>query len=190
MLDPAPCRENFDLILEGVGKHFFWNPESPEDVRNGNREVQDFIDNTRARFTTGPVIGYHCGDDEILIPEGRRFVSENDFCNIIFHELGHWTSHRDRLNRTLLEQPRPWGVPPEWGHAMEEIVAELTSMILCTHFELVTETRNQRYVKRVLNLCELSTQDLEKCYGFALKAAGYLLETAARNGKSRGGERS
>src|SRR5207249_2520280 len=66
---------------------------------------------------------YDPSNDHIRLPHKHRFQSELDAITVLFHELGHWTSHPNRLNRPGF---KPWDKEsPEY--AFEELVAELTA---------------------------------------------------------------
>lgn len=81
---------------------------------------------------TGAVI-HHGGDqcyyrpstDQIQMVEPERFVTIDHYYATTFHELGHWTGAKHRLDR-LTEGPRK---RPEYAY--EELVAELTSAFCC-----------------------------------------------------------
>lgn len=81
---------------------------------------------------TGAVI-HHGGDqcyyrpstDQIQMVEPERFVTTDHYYATTFHELGHWTGAKHRLNRF------DEGRPKLKEYAYEELVAELTSAFCC-----------------------------------------------------------
>ncbi len=71
---------------------------------------------------------YNRVTDTIHLPLREQFKSQTEpFYATILHELGHWTGHNTRLNRTF---GKSFG-DTEYGQ--EELVAELTSAFCCAH---------------------------------------------------------
>ncbi len=44
---------------------------------------------------------YNTAADSIVLPERTQFSSTSEFYKTVFHELGHWTGHPERLNRKV-----------------------------------------------------------------------------------------
>jgi antirestriction protein ArdC len=66
--------------------------------------------------------------DYINIPSMGQFVSAPEYYSTLFHELGHSTGHKDRLNRASLTESAYFG---SHEYSKEELVAEFTSAMLC-----------------------------------------------------------
>jgi hypothetical protein len=65
-------------------------------------EAQDFIKVTGADFREGNGEAYYAGGaDFISMPHFDAFKDSDCFYATSFHELGHWTGHKDRLDRNL-----------------------------------------------------------------------------------------
>ena len=47
---------------------------------------------------------YHIRDDKIVLPRQEQFRTPEAYYSTAMHELGHWTGHKDRLNRETLQQ--------------------------------------------------------------------------------------
>ena len=62
--------------------------------------------------------------DSIHLPDKGQFPTAENYYGTALHELGHWSGHKDRLNRDLVH---PFGSE---GYAKEELRAEIASMIL------------------------------------------------------------
>jgi antirestriction protein ArdC len=60
---------------------------------------------------------YRTSDDFVSMPRFEAFKSAAHFYGVAFHELGHWTGHRSRLDRDLRSR---FG---ERAYAAEELVA-------------------------------------------------------------------
>ncbi len=84
--------------------------------------------------TEGERAFYHSVEDYIQLPELLRFKHEADYTSsekyqsVLLHELIHWTGHSKRCNRSLMNR---FGSP---AYAFEELVAEIGSAILSSHF--------------------------------------------------------
>ena len=71
---------------------------------------------------------YDLGRDLIVMPDRDQFPNAPTYYQSALHELGHWTGHPDRLNRTtLIEGIREGARSPQY--AQEELRAEISSMI-------------------------------------------------------------
>lgn len=68
---------------------------------------------------------YRPSSDEIQMVEAERFTSTDHYYATVFHELGHWTGAKHRLDRFTTAPPKLQ------EYAFEELVAELTSAFCC-----------------------------------------------------------
>lgn len=85
---------------------------------------------------------YHTKEDFIGMPNLSMFNSENDYYATLLHELTHWTGHTSRLNR---EKHQTWG---DDVYAYEELIAELGSAFLCSHFAIdITKNQHPEYLQ-------------------------------------------
>ena len=64
--------------------------------------------------------------DKITILPRALFESDAKWYSTLFHELAHWTSHPDRLNRTLLSARGD-----KEAYAREELRAEMAAWMIC-----------------------------------------------------------
>ncbi len=72
---------------------------------------------------------YRPATDEIHLPPRQAFVDSGEYYSTAFHELGHSTGHKSRLDRHELETGiAPFGSPT---YSNEELAAEFTSAFLC-----------------------------------------------------------
>jgi antirestriction protein ArdC len=71
----------------------------------------------------GDIAVYSRLTDTVTLPQKEHFHSNEDYYDVLFHELGHSTAHPTRLNRSFSKN--------EKERAMEELIAELTSAFLC-----------------------------------------------------------
>lgn len=147
-----------------------------------NPEIEQLIRNLKIRVFSGnaTIATYNRTNNRLVMPAKKRFrwlhgVSrEQNYYATLFHEIGHWTGHPNRLNRkTLIKYEK------EQCELREEIVAELVSILLCKHFNICRKPL--KYSLRYINLyLSRITGDKEaafrRCYSHAIKATKYILE--------------
>lgn len=115
-------------------------PESltnPVEIHRFNRvsEVEQVLASAGARIRHGFDDAFYMpGRDEICLPDKARFTSETNYYATALHELGHWTGHESRLNRTFGKR---FG---DEAYAMEELVAELSAAFSMGYLGMVDGT--------------------------------------------------
>lgn len=67
---------------------------------------------------------YNPQADYVQVPDKEKFLSNEGYYATTLHELGHWTGHSSRLNRTLSTDH------DSKEYAQEELVAEMTSVFV------------------------------------------------------------
>jgi antirestriction protein ArdC len=96
--------------------------------------------------------------------------SGRELCRIVLHELGHWTGHKDRLNRSTINKKSEM-------IGTEEIVAESCFFYLSEYFNI-----DQKWALKIAtNYIKLFSEAYPKLnsdmgYKEGLKASEYLLE--------------
>ena len=84
---------------------------------------------------------YSPSHDFIQMPDERLFTASDsvkrseDYYAVLFHELTHWSGAKPRLNRELGKR---FG---DHAYAMEELVAELGSALLCGSLSITPQPR-------------------------------------------------
>ena len=123
---------------------------------------------------------YRSTADLIQLPKHEDFTDSLGEVMTAFHEAAHSTGHGTRLSRPL---SNGFGSS---AYAMEELVAELTSMLTVLHLggdfnpDLVQEehANNTAYLKNWLNACkEDKGKALSMAFSEAQKATDYILDT-------------
>jgi len=123
---------------------------------------------------------YRSGDDSITLPVHEAFTDPLGEVATAFHEAAHSTGHKTRLDRPLAN-----GFGSS-AYAMEELIAELTSMLTVLHLggdfnpDLVQEehANNTAYLKNWLAACkEDKGKALTQAFSQAQKATDYILDT-------------
>jgi antirestriction protein ArdC len=95
----------------------------PVTVRNKDQRdalADEFMTASKADIREGFGEAYYRpSDDYVSLPPFVSFKSADAFYNTAFHELGHWTGHKSRLDRDLKNR---FG---DRQYAAEELIAEL-----------------------------------------------------------------
>ncbi len=111
---------------------------------------------------------YRPGDDYISLPAFAAFKSAATFYSTAFHELGHWTGHKSRLDRDLRNR---FG---EKAYAAEELVAELCAAFLCAEFSIDGGLRHAGYIASWISLLKADSRAFFTAASKAQAAADYL----------------
>lgn len=118
----------------------------------------------------GDLAAYSQTLDTLVMPERGSFTSPNAFYGTWFHELGHWTGHKDRLNRDLT------GRYGSEAYAVEELVAELASAFLCRDLRVNGAVTNNTtaYIGSWLKVLKNDNHMIFKASSLAEKAADLI----------------
>ncbi len=108
--------------------------------------------------------------DLVRMPLRDRFVSADGYYSTVFHELGHWTGHKSRLDRDLS------GRFKSQAYAGEELIAELTAAFVTAGLGLASEPHAQTasYIASWIRLLKDDKRALFTAAAAASKAADYL----------------
>jgi antirestriction protein ArdC len=113
------------------------------------------------------------------MPRFEAFKSAAHFYGVTFHELGHWTGHRSRLDRDLRSR---FG---ERAYAAEELVAELCAAFLCAEFSIDGDLRHTVRTAAAMGSASITPSTTSSTLaadwpGFAMRAVS-LLQGPASN---------
>ena len=89
---------------------------------------------------------YHPALDYIQMPPRESFSTPDAYYSTLFHEMGHSTGHKSRLNRER-ETGRKFG---DENYAKEELTAELTAAFCCAHTGIsnaLVESNHAAYIQ-------------------------------------------
>jgi antirestriction protein ArdC len=148
------------------------NTGKPMRIRNPDArdELADaFLHSTGADICEGH--GEACyipSRDFISMPAFAGFKGADHFYNVAFHELGHWTAHKSRLDRDLKNR---FG---SRNYAAEELIAELCAAFLCAEFGFDGDVRNAGYIGPWIELLKADKRAFFTACSQASKAADYL----------------
>jgi antirestriction protein ArdC len=144
------------------------------EVKVGNTDLRDaaideFLGSSGVEIREGMGEAYYRpGADFISLPRFEAFKSAATFYATAFHELGHATGHRSRLDRDLR------GRFGEKAYAAEELIAELCAAFLCAEFSLDGELRHAGYIQSWIGLLKTDCRAFFTACSKAQAAADYL----------------
>jgi antirestriction protein ArdC len=141
---------------------------------NKNEDLDMFIQKTGAEIIhIDQTVGcYYPTIDKINMPNPENML-DNTYYPTIFHELGHWTGAKNRLNREGIVQTIEKGTPK---YAFEELVAELTSAFLCAIYGIECIDQSAAYIDFWLHFLEEDKTFIVKAAAAAQKAVDYLMK--------------
>ncbi|SES13578.1 protein of unknown function [Sphingobium sp. YR768] len=132
--------------------------------------AQALIEATGADIRIGGGEAYYAPqDDYIRVPRPEHFHQPINWFRTVFHELGHLSGHRSRLDRL---PDTGFGSP---AYAREELIAELASAFLCAELGIVPTVRHADYLGAWLAVLREDSKAIFRAASQASKAADYLL---------------
>jgi antirestriction protein ArdC len=113
---------------------------------------------------------YSPGTDHIQMPPRAAFSSPEGWASTILHELGHWSGHPSRLDRTLS------GRFGDKSYAIEELRAELASAFIGNELGIPAEIdQHASYVSSWLDVLRRDKREIFRAAADAQRIADYLL---------------
>lgn len=108
--------------------------------------------------------------DEIYLPPITQFTSSEHYYATALHELGHWSGHRDRLNRPTLQDNTPR------NYYREELCAELTASFLSPELDIkpLIDDEHAPYLNHYIMLLQDDPKAFVRACSQAERAADYL----------------
>ncbi|HEX2581777.1 MAG TPA: zincin-like metallopeptidase domain-containing protein [Dongiaceae bacterium] len=107
--------------------------------------------------------------DFIQVPPQSAFFQPIDYYRTCFHELGHWSGAKSRLDRNLSKRF------DSHAYAAEELVAEMASAFLCASLNIQPTVRHADYMDSWLEVLRNDTRAIFTAASLASKAADYIL---------------
>jgi antirestriction protein ArdC len=142
--------------------------------------IESFIENLKIEIRDGgDSASFNWRDNFIKRPLLESFLGTDDTPPVVFwykttfHELGHATGYKDRLNRKIENM---FGTV---DYAAEELVAEFTSASVCKYFGIDnpgTDKHHAAYLKNWIALLEDKPDALSVAATAAGKAFEWMLE--------------
>lgn len=154
---------------EGLGPEFF-KGVAPLPERQTIPRAEKLIKATGADFRTGGDRAFYApSEDFIQVPPQPAFFEQINFYRTCFHELGHWTGHKSRLDRDLK------GHKGTKLYAKEELCAEMTTAFICAALGIMPTVRHADYIGSWLRVLKDDKRFVFRAASLASKAADYIL---------------
>lgn len=132
--------------------------------------AENLISATAADFLIGGNRAFYVPSlDYIQVPPQPAFHAQIDYYRTCFHELGHWTGAKHRLDRPI-ENSKGSKL-----YAREELVAEMTSAFVCASLGITPTVRHADYIGSWLEVLREDNKAIFRAASQASKAADYLL---------------
>lgn len=147
------------------------------EIGNNNAEIlnlNDFIARSGAVIKTRTEAFYSPKGDFIGMPDISTFIDSANYGATVLHELSHWSGAEHRLNRNLTGK---FGTEE---YAKEELIAELSAAMLCSHFQIEGDLRHAEYLQSWLKALKAEPKLLWKSASKAQKVFDYLMEITHR----------
>lgn len=114
--------------------------------------------------------------DRVIAPQLSQYENVAEYYSTLFHELGHSTGHKDRLNRKGVANFDFFG---SHQYSLEELVAEMTAAMLVTEAGLDAEKafmNSVAYIQSWYNTLKNDPKMFVTAAGAAEKAAKWILD--------------
>jgi antirestriction protein ArdC len=158
---------------EGLPAGLFGNVE-PRQPREIVPEAEALIGATGTDFRIGGDQAFYVpSEDFIRIPNQTAYPDQINYYRTAFHELGHWTGHKSRLDRSLITK---FGTV---DYAREELVAELATAFVCASLGIVPTVRHADYIGNWLQVLKEDARAIVKAASLASKACDFILQFRA-----------
>src|SRR5690606_6902767 len=113
---------------------------------------------------------YNSKTDQIVMPKRNQFDSADKYYATLLHELGHWTSHKDRLNRDIFNR---MGTQE---YAREELRAEIASMLIGHELNIGHDSgQHIAYVESWIQLLKDKPYEIHAAAADAEKILNYIM---------------
>ena len=113
---------------------------------------------------------YVPSQDFIRIPHQTTYTDQINYYRTAFHELGHWTGHKLRLDRNLTTK---LGTV---DYASEELVAELATAFVCASLGIIPTVRHADYIGNWLQVLKGDARAIVRAASLASKASNFILQ--------------
>lgn len=154
------------------------NPVTPK-----NPTLRDFMQMAHTEVSKTPKACYFPKDDYIHMPSQSLFQDENQWAEVYFHELTHWTGHYSRLKR--FKKDSKLAAFGSIDYSKEELIAELGSFFLCMRLGFNKDLESgASYLKSWLSKLTNNRKELFFACTQAIKATDYLIDNVELSDKT------
>ena len=106
--------------------------------------------------------------DQLRMPYSQDFKCTDNYRATLYHEIGHWTGHKTRLDRNMRNS---FG---SQQYAREELVAELCGAFMCAEFNIPYQTQHASYLASWLSVLKEDKRAILQAASAAQKAVDYI----------------
>jgi antirestriction protein ArdC len=154
---------------DGLPKGLIAAPE-PKSERQIEPEAEALIAASGTDFRIGGDQAFYVpSEDFIRIPHQTAYTDQINWYRTAFHELGHWTGHKTRLDRILTTK---FGTQ---DYAREELVAEMATAFVCASLGIVPTVRHADYIGNWLQVLKEDAKAIVRAASLASKASDFIL---------------
>ncbi|WP_236537032.1 ArdC family protein [Sphingobacterium composti Ten et al. 2007 non Yoo et al. 2007] len=136
------------------------------------QRVENLITESKANITHNNEdrAYYNSKTDQIIMPKRNQFDSADKYYATVLHEMGHWTSHKDRLNRDIFNR---MGTQE---YAREELRAEIASMLIGHELNIGHDPgQHIAYVESWIQLLKDKPYEIHAAAADAEKILNYIM---------------
>lgn len=154
--------------IEGIPE---WSPASNRKPWATLEAADIIMKNSGADLRVGAIAAYHPIPDYIEMPPKETFATAEGYAAVSLHELGHWTSHASRLDRTIFYHHQN-----KEEYAKEELRAELASAFVCAELGISSDMPNHAsYLKSWLKTLRDDKKEIFRAAKDAQRIADFCL---------------
>jgi antirestriction protein ArdC len=114
---------------------------------------------------------YNVTKDYIQLPKKEQFDSAAKYYATLLHEVGHWTGHKDRLDRPM------GGKFGSEEYAREELRAEISSLMMGSELKIGHDFgQHAAYVESWISILKAEPFELHKAAADAQKIVDFMLD--------------
>ena len=141
------------------------------------QNAEEFVQNTGAKIIYGGNSAFFSSrGDYIQCPRLEYFIDSDNYYATLLHELAHWSGASNRLDRL-----KKGGMCSK-NYAFEELIAELTSVFLCSHLGIdIEKNQHPEYLQSWISSLREKPQILWKASSKAQEAFDYLIKIVENN---------
>jgi len=145
------------------------NTPLPNGVEH-NAKADSIVNNTNIHINYGGDRAFYSPSlDSVGMPTVEQFETSNGYYSTLFHELGHATGHKSRLDRKF-------GVDKK-GYAFEELVAECSSAMSMIKLGMINEPRDDhaKYLNNWIAMLQDNPNALQQAFSKAERATAWVM---------------
>ena len=166
--------------IENLPAQFYQNEKTNINKSiNKHHEIELLLSNHNVNLVNHDQASafYNHKEDLINLPNISKFESNEAYYATLLHELSHWTGHKDRLNRNLEHYHNS-----KENRAKEELIAEIASMFLTSHFNIKASKENHiSYLKSWVKILKEDKKAIFEASSKAQKIFNFLVNETSKN---------